>query len=198
MESFRIDGHSVRSYTIRVDEVTRPTSSLVRTLIDIDLQTFAEATFSSYTALALLQTGRVFLLRADDVIIGTCVCYRSWQNVDDVTLLAMGIRPGWRGRGLGQRFIGGVLEKLRESGVRSATLLVGADNDRAIRTYADVGFVADAQIIADPQSGDELRTMRCALAPPLVDGTAEPPKPEPPKATKPVRSPFSLLGGRRR
>lgn len=193
MESFRIDGHSVRSYAIRVDEVARPTPSLVRTLIDIDLQTFAEATYSSYTALVLLQTGRVFVLRADDVIIGTCVCYRSWQSADDITLLAMGIRPGWRGRGLGQRFVSGVLDKLRESGVRSVTLLVGADNERAIRTYSDVGFVAEAQIIADPQSGDELRTMRCALTQ-KEEPTKPPPVEEPPSG---IRSAFRLLGRRR-
>jgi ribosomal protein S18 acetylase RimI-like enzyme len=163
VESFRIDGHSVRSYAIRVDEVTEVSPELVRTLIDIDLQTFAEATFSSYTALALLLTGRVFVLRADEVVIGTCVCYRSWQHPDDATLLAMGIRPGWRGRGLGQRFVSGVLASLQAAGLRTVTLVVGADNARAIRTYSDVGFAVDPHTLADPHSGDLLKVMRCAL-----------------------------------
>lgn len=181
MESFRIDGQSVRSYAIRVDEVTQASSDLVRTLIDIDLQTFSEASFSSYTAVAMLDTGRVFVLRANQVIIGSCVCYRSWQNPDEATLLAMGIRPGWRGRGLGQRFVTGVLEKLQQSGMRTVKLFVGADNQRAIRTYNDVGFAAEPQSFVDPQSGDTLRVMRCALRPP-------PPKP---------RTGFRLLARRK-
>jgi ribosomal protein S18 acetylase RimI-like enzyme len=163
MERFRIDGNSVRNYTIRVEEVGEPTPELIRTLVEIDLQTFAESTYSEYTAISFLQSGRVFLLRADDVIIGTCVCFRCWERPNEVTLLAMGIRPGWRGRGLGQRFISGVLERLKARGIRSVTLLVGADNRRAIKVYTDVGFRAGDECIVDPQTGDVLLTMRAIL-----------------------------------
>jgi GNAT superfamily N-acetyltransferase len=163
MESFRIDGNSIRNYTIRVEEVGEPTPDLIRTLVEIDLQTFAESTYSPYTAIAFLQSGRVFLLRADDVIIGTCVCYRCWDRPNEVTLLSMGIRPGWRGRGLGQRFISGVLERLKARGIRSVNLLVGADNRRAIKVYTDVGFRAGDECIIDPQNGDILLVMRIVL-----------------------------------
>lgn len=163
MESFRIDGNSHRKYVIQVEEVGEPTADLIRTLVEIDLQTFAESTFSPYTAIAFLHSGRVFLLRADGVIIGTCVCYRAWERPNEVTLLAMGIRPGWRGRGLGQRFIGGVLERLKARGFRAVNLLVGADNRRAIKVYADVGFRPNEEAIIDPQSGDVLLVMRIVL-----------------------------------
>lgn len=169
MESFRIDGNSVRDYTIRVDEVDRLTPDLVETLIEIDLQTFAESTFSSYTAVAFLRFGRVFLLKADDVVIGTCVCFRSWDRPDEVQLLSMGIRPGWRGRGLGQRFVQGVLDRLRQSGMSSVFLLVGRDNRRAIKVYTDVGFrlVEEHEVV--PFGGEVLQLMRAVLQP-------EPPK----------------------
>ncbi|MEQ1566557.1 MAG: GNAT family N-acetyltransferase [Myxococcota bacterium] len=163
MESFRIDGNSVRNYAIHVEEVGDPTPDLIRTLVEIDLQTFAESTFSTYTAIAFLKSGRVFLLRADDVVIGTCVCYRSWVHPEEVTLLAMGIRPGWRGRGLGQKFIGGVLDGLRAGGIAAVNLLVGADNRRAIKVYTDVGFVPGDECIIEPQSGDVLLTLRAVL-----------------------------------
>jgi ribosomal protein S18 acetylase RimI-like enzyme len=163
MESFRIDGNSLRKYAITVEEVGGPTADLIRTLVEIDLQTFAESTFSPYTAIAFLHSGRAFLLRADDVIIGTCVCYRAWERPNEVTLLAMGIRPGWRGRGLGQRFIAGVLDRLRARGIRAVNLLVGADNRRAIRVYTDVGFRPAEASIVDPQSGDVLLQMRAVL-----------------------------------
>jgi ribosomal protein S18 acetylase RimI-like enzyme len=163
MESFRIDGNSARDYTIRVEEVFDLTPELVRTLLDIDLQTFAESTFSQYTAAAFLKFGRVYLLRADEVVIGTCVCFRSWDRPNEVLLMSMGIRPGWRGRGLGQRFVTGVLERLRSRGIRSVSLLVGADNRRALKVYTDVGFRPIEEREVDPQNGDVLVVMRVML-----------------------------------
>lgn len=163
MESFRIDGNSARNYAIRVDEAQSYSPELAAILLDIDLQTFAESTYSPYTAQAFLKFGRLFLLRADEVVIGTCVCVRTWERPNEALLLSMGIRPGWRGRGLGQRFVKGVLDRLRSRGIRSVTLLVEADNRRAIRVYADVGFVAAEERTADPLTGDVMVAMRAQL-----------------------------------
>mgnify|MGYP002632738905 CR=1 FL=1 len=166
MESFRIDGKAGREFVIRVDEVSDFSSDLVQILIEIDLQTFAESTFSPYTAAAFLQNGRVFLLQADDVIIGTCVCMRGWDRPNEGMILSMGIRPGWRGRGLGQRFVSGVLEKLKSKGLRSVSLLVGEDNRRAIKVYQDVGFDVVETGAADPRTGNHLLLMRAHLQDP--------------------------------
>jgi len=175
MESFRIDGESGRAFRIVVEEVQAVTPDLVQTLIDIDLQTFAESTFSHYTAAAFLTNGRVFLLRADDKVIGTCVCMRCWDRPYEATIMSMGIRPGWRGRGLGQRFVAGVMDKLRARGLRSLSLLVGKENRRAIKVYNDVGFVVadEAQVrsamalghggVATAHPSDSLLLMRARL-----------------------------------
>jgi len=166
MESFQIDGTTGRQFAIRVEEVGQIDADLVRTLIEIDLQTFAESTFSPYTAAAFLQNGRVFLLRADEAVIGTCVCMRSWDRPQDAMILSMGIRPGWRGRGLGQRFVGMVLDKLGSRGLRSVSLLVGADNRRAIKVYSDVGFEVVSESPGDPRTGSTLLVMRLQLQKP--------------------------------
>lgn len=163
MESFRIDGDESRGFRIRVDEVQEVDDALVRTLIDIDLQTFAESTFSPYTAAAFLRNGRVFLLRADEAVIGTCVCIRCWDRPNEAMILSMGIRPGWRGRGLGQRFVSGVLDKLRHRGLRSVSLLVGEENRRAVKVYRDVGFEVVGDGPADPRGGDRLLMLRMRL-----------------------------------
>ena len=139
------------------------TPELVRTLIDIDVQTFAESTFTPYTAAAFLKGGRVFLLRADEVVIGTCVCLRSWERPNEAMLLTMGIRPGWRGRGLGQRFVSGVLERLKARGLRSVSLLVGKNNRRAIKVYSDVGFAPVEEREVDPMNDDDVLLMRVTL-----------------------------------
>jgi len=166
MESFRIDGATGREFEIAVEEVADFDGELVKTLIEIDLQTFAESTFSPYTAAAFLQHGRVFLLRADDAVIGTCVCMRGWDRPNEGMILSMGIRPGWRGRGLGQRFVSGVLHRLKAKGLLSVSLMVGEDNRRAIKVYQDVGFEIVEEGPADPRTGTHLLLMRALLQDP--------------------------------
>lgn len=164
MKSIPIETRSGRRYIVSVQEVREPSHDIVRALIDIDLQTFAEATFSHYMAASLLEHGAVFLLKADDVIIGTCVCVRSFSSSYEAVIVSMGIRPGWRGQGLGQRFVIGVLDRLRSRGVRAVCLLVGSDNPRAIRVYRDVGFeVVDEEVVRDSRTGDAYIKMRATL-----------------------------------
>lgn len=163
MESFRIGGEVGRDYAIHVEEVTHPDPQIIRTMLDIDLHTFAESTFSRFTAAAMLANGRVYLLCADEVTIGTCVCMRCWDRPNEAMILSMGIRPGWRGRGLGQRFVAGVLDKLRGRGLRSATLLVGQENRRAIKVYRDVGFEPVDETIGSLRGADVLMRMRVRL-----------------------------------
>ena len=162
MESWKVEGEG-RTFEIRVDEVDEFTSDLIKTLIEIDLQTFSESTFSQFTAAALLRHGRVYVLRADGSIIGTCVCMRSWDRPNEAMILSMGIRPGWRGRGLGQRFVAGVLSRLRQRGLRTASLMVGSDNRRAIRLYQDVGFEVVEEGPTDHRTGESLWMMRMKL-----------------------------------
>jgi len=163
MDSFRIDEGSERAYAIRLEEVIDISADLVQTLIEIDLQTFAESTFSPYTAAAFLKAGKVFLLRADDQVIGTCVCLRCWERAHEAQILSMGLRPGWRGQGLGQHFVQEVLDRLRARGMRSCSLLVGRENRRAIKLYEDVGFEPIGMREVDEQNQDVLLLLRCRL-----------------------------------
>ena len=168
METFRIDGAAGRSFVLEIDEVRDVDEDIVRTLIDIDLQTFSESTFSQYTARAFPRNGRVFLLRADGRTIGSCVCVRSWDRPSEAMILSMGIRPGWRGRGIGLRFVTGILDRLRNKGVRGVSLMVSLDNRRAIRVYEETGFVVEEAMERDSRTGEAYVLMRCQLAEPPV------------------------------
>lgn len=154
MEAFRFESESGRTYTIRIAAAASVTDELIRTLIDIDLQTFSEPTFSQYTASVLVGSGLAVLLFADDVVVGSCVMIRSFANPDEAVILAMGIRPGWRGRGLGQQFVQGVTDVLRERGIRAISLIVANDNRRAVRVYEDVGFTQNGVLVEDPRTGE--------------------------------------------
>lgn len=153
---------------IRVDALNGISEKAVRTLIDIDLQTFSEPTFSHYTAAAFLQSGHVYTLSVDSGVIGTCVFMRCWERPGDANLLSMGILPGFRGQGLGQRFLIEVLEHLRERSLMGVTLMVADDNRRARKVYADAGFVETGVRYEDPRTGEGFIQLRVQLSEPLL------------------------------
>lgn len=160
MNSFSIAGEGGRMFTIRVSRAEHVTPQLVRTVIELDLETFAESTFSAFTATSFLAHSRVYLLYADQRIIGHCMCMRTWDNPDEVSILSMGLRPGWRGRGLGQRFVLAIVDLLSREGATSMVLMVGDANKRAIKVYGDVGFNEVGECQASQDAGGRLLVLR--------------------------------------
>lgn len=55
-------------------------------------------------------------------------------------LLSMAVAPSLRGRGLGMRLGGELLEALRARGAPSVKVVVGKDNEVALRAYRNMGF----------------------------------------------------------
>ena len=160
MESFGTSGQPGPRTGFRIEEAHAVTPELIDTLMEIDLQTFSESTFSEYAAAAMLRNGHVYLLSFGDQVIGTCVTMRCWDRPNEAMILSMGIKPGWRGQGLGQHFIRGVLQKLRQRGLRSACLYVSTDNRRAIKVYEDVGFVVVERGVGVSFDRSELNLLR--------------------------------------
>lgn len=148
---------------VTVERAPRHDLRLADLLVEIDLQSYTEATFSRYTAAALLEAGETYLLRADEQIVGACVVVRRWDPPDEAHLLSVGIRAGWRGRGLGQQFVAWVLDALREDGIRGATLLVSDDNVAAVRIYRELGFDDVDVLSVDPVTGDRQLRLRARL-----------------------------------
>lgn len=132
---YSLAGQDGRTYRIQTREVSEHDPELIKTVVDIDLMTWSEQTFSRYTAALMLRHGRTFLLVADDVPVGTCQAIRSWERPTEAVLFSISIRPGWRGRGLGTRFLEDVFSALERSGVRSVVLSVDVKNDHGLRIY---------------------------------------------------------------
>lgn len=175
MDAFHTAVIGEARYRITVDRPTEVTHDLVRTLLDIDLHTFAESTYSSYTAAAFLSHGAVFLMRAEGHIIGAAVCLRRWDAATEALLLSMAIQPGWRGQGLGQLFITEILARLAAEGVDAVSLMVGAQNRRALKVYGDVGFIEVERARLQGHSQEKTLTMRYEVprGPPVVGGASE-------------------------
>ncbi len=72
---------------------------------------------------------------------------RNYAHPDEVILFNMALRPGWRGQGLGTRFLAGVLARMRAEGARAVRLLVSTSNARAIAVYQQkFGFTLVARL----------------------------------------------------
>lgn len=160
---------------IRTHEVTEHDTALIKTVIDIDLMTWSEQTFSRYTAALMLRHGRTFVLLADDVPVGTCQCVRSWERPSEAVLFSISIRPGWRGRGLGTRFMQDVFDALTRSGLRSVILSVTADNGTGIQKYQELFGFQVVEVLENEygKNQDEV-LMRKVLQPDLIPVQALP------------------------
>jgi len=69
------------------------------------------------------------------------------------------VAPRWRNKGVAHNMLTVVLDRLRESGVRTAYLWVLDGNDAAVRLYKSVGFVSCDQrqpLAARPGRTEEL------------------------------------------
>jgi ribosomal protein S18 acetylase RimI-like enzyme len=166
--------HGGQAYEVQVSEISTHDPSLIRTLLDIDLMTFSEPTWSRYTAGLMLRHGRTYVLFADEIPIGTCQCIRSWDSPWEVVLFSMAIRPGWRGQGLGTHFLEVVLKALENSGARSVVLEVDPKSTAAIRLYEEkFGFSVVAECIGEYGPGHDRVHMRRPLTASPVAEVAE-------------------------
>ncbi len=66
------------------------------------------------------------------------VCY--WVLYNEMHVLNLAVRPGWRGRGLGRMLLAHSLEAARAQGATLVSLEVRASNTVAINLYRSVGF----------------------------------------------------------
>jgi ribosomal protein S18 acetylase RimI-like enzyme len=60
-------------------------------------------------------------------------------------VLAMGLLPAYRGRGIGEQLMRQALSAARELGLSRIELSVRADNTRAARLYAKLGFAVEGR-----------------------------------------------------
>ena len=159
-------------YALEVHEIDSYDASLIPVLTDLDLLTYSEPTFSRYTLGAMLRFGRVFTITADELVIGAIHTMRSFEDPNEVCIFNMALRPGWRGHGLGTRFLHGALERLKAGGVQTVSLLVAASNHRAITVYrTKFGFDQVAVHGNEFDNEQEYLLMRLDLRGPLRDPT---------------------------
>ena len=79
-------------------------------------------------------------------VIGWCdVTPMQRPTMQHCGVLGMGLVPGWRGRGLGERLIRQALDVARAFGFSRVELTVRDDNARAQALYRNVGFATEGR-----------------------------------------------------
>ena len=140
-------------------------------LVAIDLQTFAEGTFTDVSAFLLARHGATWWIRAGERPVAFALVFRDVSDASAAVLLSMGIVPGWRGRGLGPALLNALFEGLPPLGFRRLVLHVGARNVRAVKVYQDAGFVQVSEE-PDPTDGDTRLCLVRNLDPAAAEGAA--------------------------
>ena len=83
---------------------------------------------------------RLYVMRADDALIGFCAC---WVILDELHINSVAIDEPWRRKGLASRLLRDVCRDARESGATQATLEVRRSNTAALALYERLGFVSE-------------------------------------------------------
>ncbi|MBX3717147.1 MAG: GNAT family N-acetyltransferase [Burkholderiales bacterium] len=96
----------------------------------------------SFVAESVKNDAAQFVAIEDGELIGWCDVFPHWAYaLQHVGTLGMGVREGYRGRGVGEQLLRQTLNHALKKGIYRVTLEARADNLRAIRLYERVGFV---------------------------------------------------------
>jgi ribosomal protein S18 acetylase RimI-like enzyme len=68
-----------------------------------------------------------------DEPVGFAVCDEAW-------IAQIGVRPGWRGQGLGAALLAEIMRRFRATGCDAVSLGVNVNNPTAARLYTRLGF----------------------------------------------------------
>jgi len=90
--------------------------------------------------IANTDVARLYVMRADGVLIGFCAC---WVILDELHINSLAIAGAWRRKGLATRLLRDVCRDAQEAGATQATLEVRRSNTAAIGLYERLGFTSE-------------------------------------------------------
>ena len=150
------------------DVVVRPMREAdVATVVAIETETFSSP-WREDTFAGLLDRPGVELLVLESPAAGVIGYAVLWCVLDQAELANVAITSKWRGRGLGRRLIGTVIETARERGIAKVFLEVRASNDRAANIYRAFGFTEVGLRRGYYSDPDEDARIMMATLPPMT------------------------------
>lgn len=127
---------------ITVSRVTPDTIDEVDEISVLQSQTFTNpwSAQSLRWEIANTDVARLYVMRADGVLIGFCAC---WVILDELHINSVAVGDAWRRQGLASRLLRDVCRDAASSGATQATLEVRRSNVPALALYERLGFVCE-------------------------------------------------------
>lgn len=95
----------------------------------------------------LSDAGEHFVLIEDGIIASNLIVIRHPRRVAHVaTLSTLATAPAFQGKGLTKKFMQEILVKLKQGGVKRVDLMAEADNEKALKFYASLGFEVEGTL----------------------------------------------------
>ncbi|NMB46851.1 MAG: GNAT family N-acetyltransferase [Firmicutes bacterium] len=152
--------------SIRVQEVDDVEPQLLLALIEIEQEAFGIGGMNEWFLPPFVRRGRVYALwvEGSEQPLGVAECMISWGQPRCAYLFGIAIRDGWRGKGLGTRFLKEICRRLRGMGFTALDLTVSPTNIAALRVYQEkLGFRIIAFHRAEYGQGEDRLVMRLDL-----------------------------------
>jgi ribosomal-protein-alanine N-acetyltransferase len=127
---------------IVVTRVASDAADVVNEIAVLQSQTFTNAWSADSLKWEIANTdvARLYVMRADDVLVGFCAC---WVILDELHINSLAIGERWRRQGLASRLLREVCRDARVSGATQATLEVRRSNVAALALYERLGFASE-------------------------------------------------------
>lgn len=131
---------------IVITRISEFDTQLLDLLSHIESEAFGEGALNHWTFPVFIRHGAVFVLKCGDVLCGVADALKDWKDPELAYIVGFAIEKGQRGSGLGTRFLHGLIEKLRDEGVKRVQLTVDPDCKPALRIYRKAGFKQIAEL----------------------------------------------------
>jgi ribosomal-protein-alanine N-acetyltransferase len=152
--------------SIQIEEVDRLEPNFLQDLIDIEQEAFGKGGMNEWFLPPFVRRGRVYALWVEGKKqpVGVAECMVTWGQPQCAYLFGIAIREGWRGKGLGTRFLREICFRLKIKGFQAVDLTVSPDNIPALRVYRDkLGFRTIAFHREEYGQGEDRLVMRLDL-----------------------------------
>ena len=143
-----------------VRRVRRPDTQLLRQLQEFDFEAFGKTGLRTYDLAVIAEVGMLVAALVGEEIVGGCQLVLMLDEADFLFVVGLYLRPDWRGRRLGKRFLEAVAREAKVSGAKGLMLTVAPGNERALRLYEGVGFVEEAYLADFYGSGEHRQLLR--------------------------------------
>jgi mycothiol synthase len=135
--SMGVDGSGIRAFRPGADDAAWLKLNAVAFAEHPEQGSLTQADLDARMAEPWFDPGSLLLLERDGVLAGSC-----WLKVEEDVgeFYAVAVAPAAQGTGLGGLLVDRGLARLAELGIRTASLYVEGDNERAVRLYRSRGF----------------------------------------------------------